>query len=122
MEPGTASYRRDRQHFPGSAVLAFIGDDVDDARQRSDIRGRAGGVAAGHHDARGRVLARDPADRLARALVRRRGDRAAVDDDQVRVGRTHHLAAGRNQLTLDRLGLGLVHAAAEGQEGDAQSH
>ena len=46
-------------------------------------------VAAGHDDSRGGIVARDAADRLARALIGGRRDRTGVhdDDDRHRPGR-----------------------------------
>ncbi len=65
--------------------MGFVGiaDDPFDAVHFREFFGRALGVAAGDEDAGGGILATNAADGGSRVVIRSRGDRAGVQDDDV---------------------------------------
>ena len=107
--PRIASSSASRAPAPRASTRRAVGSAA--ANGRGIDRDRA----AGHHDLGAGMLAPRTPHRLARLLVRDRGDGARVDDDEVRglgVGRDDaHTAA--SQPARDGLGLGVVHLAAE---------
>src|SRR6185369_10190739 len=80
--------------------LLGIAHHAHDARQCGDFVLAARGVAAGGDDARVGILAGDAANGLPRALIRRRRDRAGVDDHQVGLARCALDAAARAEILL----------------------
>ena len=80
--------------------FSVVAHDADDAGKRGDFVFAARRVAAGRDDPRVGILAGDPADRLARALIGGRRHRAGVDD---RPGRRRATAARRRRARADPL-------------------
>jgi len=98
-------------------VFRLIRHDPQHVRQRRHLGRPSRRVTAGDDDLRRRVEARDPSDGLPHALIGRRRDGAAVDDDEIgTLGRVGAQAAGE-QFLLDLEGVSLVDAAAEGDDG-----
>src|SRR4030095_8224439 len=64
-------------------LLPIVRHDADAVRQLRALVRTPRRVAAGHDDARTGVVAGDPPDGLPCALVRARGHRARVDDDEI---------------------------------------
>src|SRR5258708_3640512 len=100
-------------HHRDQSWLVVVLDDADDVWQRRELIRPARRIAAGDHNLRGRVVARDTTNRLARALVGRRCHRAGVDEHEIggawrRVGRS-----GRTQRFLEADGISLIDATTE---------
>ena len=107
----------DLRYTRGEIKLVVVADHREHVRQRGQVAGTSGRVAAGRDDANRRVVARDAADRLPRTLVRARGHRTGVDDDEIGALRRCAHAAGGAQILLDAKRVRLVHPAAEGDDG-----
>jgi hypothetical protein len=91
-----------------------VADDDRVRRGAAHERGIARGEAAGHDEARGRIAARDAAQQRERLAVGLGGDRARVDEAEVRVlERPGLVRAARPQGGLQRIALRLVDAAPE---------
>src|SRR6185503_1760265 len=80
------------------------------------IAGSPRGIAAGHDDARGGIVACHAPDRLSRALIGRGGHRAGVDDHEIGLGRRRARRAERPQLAFDLERVGLIDAAPAGDD------
>ena len=113
-------FRKRRVDEVDQAVLLRVGDHEVDSSQPGGLLGGAARVAAGEHRPdRPPGSPRSPR-RLARLPGRGLGDRAGVDDVEVRLGeRAHHLVAGRLEVPPQALDLRLVELAAEVGEVDA---
>jgi hypothetical protein len=82
-------------------ILLPIRHDSNDVGQLCEIPRLPGGVAAGHDDAGGRIVASDAADRLAGALIGGGRHRAGVHDHQVSAGWSRLDRAAAPQVLLD---------------------
>ena len=101
--------------------LVVVRHDLRDVRQRADFVGPPRRVATGDDNARRRIVARDPANRLARALIGGRRHRARVDDHQIGPLGRRRFRAGADQRFFKAERVGLVDAAAEGDDGIPES-
>ena len=112
---GEAELDRQRRH---QGRLLGVGNDPEHVRQGVDLIGLTGRVTPGDHDLSIRIGACQPSNGLSRALIRARRHRTGVDDHHVRsIRRRGSGPATRAQLLLDVERVGLVHAAAEGDDG-----
>ena len=98
---------------PNQIELLVVPDDAKDAWKRRDVLLTACRVTTGDDDSGGGVLTGDATNRLTRALVGRGGDRAGVDDDQIRGARRRALATPPAQIFLEAERVRLIHPAAE---------
>ena len=102
------------RHQVGDLRLVRVADHPLHARHRRQFFRRALRIAAGHQDARRRILAMHAADGLPHVVIRRRGDGAGVQNDEIGrgavFGRVEPL--GREER-LERGAIGLRRAASE---------
>ena len=104
------------RQFAGQQLFVVIVNDAYDVRKSGHFVRPPRGITTCHDDARGGVVAGDTADRLSRALIGRSGDRARIDDDDVRLRRRRVRASRGSQLFLDAQRIRLIDSAAEGHD------